>query len=186
VRVSYFTEEVPGDGSVRLAAAVAWHGEPLRERAALRAPGPLGWLRRRRHRLWLKYGTMGIDLHLRSSTRRSGGATFGQDGEDATYFDAVRRDVTVLGRRYPMPPDGRALVLLVDYGRSAEDGPRVGVRSVPTAVRPSRREELFAAPDSEEEAARRAAAMNADQEAWTAAIRSDPEVRAFLDQDSQG
>src|SRR5215218_1064071 len=62
-QIAYFTEAARGATTLRLAAAVVCRGVPRRS-ALHGGGGPLGWLRRVRHRLWLRLGPLGLDVSI--------------------------------------------------------------------------------------------------------------------------
>jgi hypothetical protein len=151
IHVVYFSEEVPASSGVRLAAAVVWRGTP--------APRPGGWrglLRALRYRL----GPFGRGFHLRGSAGWSGAA--GGDGEQMTLYHSERRVVRVLGRDYPLPSDGRTLLLLIDEG--AVGVPPITIRMVTCPVQPRDRVD-----------------EDGPHAVWAdSVLRNDPEVRTFM------
>jgi hypothetical protein len=203
VEVFYFTHPLANAPETRLAAAVAWRLAPgVGGGSASARPaeppwgrGPAAWLRRLRHRLWLRFGPLGLDVGSLGKpygpsdggVRSSG---FVWDAEPRIYFDG--RVVRLLGRVYKMPPESRTLVLLVDEGPAAGAAPRVTARTVPAPVNPV----LPAAPpppgwESGTVAPgsgwapfapfREDVLVGGQHPAWEAALRADPDVRAFLD-----
>jgi hypothetical protein len=170
VRATYFTEVLPGSNATRLAAVAVWRVAP--------GSRPRGWrelLRRIRHRL----GPMGagfVGFHLRGTDVAWSGSA-GERGEQETLYHSERCVVRVLGREYALPPDGRTLVLLIDE-RSSTGAPSVTVRtlSVPTMLRPP--VDMRADPATLEQ--QKAEAAGQEHAAWAAALRADPEVRAFM------
>lgn len=186
--VAYFSEPLPGTDAprLRLAAAVAWRGTPDRA-AASGGRGPIGWLRRLRHQLWLRFGPLGADVHVRSrplvggtsvNTRGVTSIGLGPGGAATAYYDEGARVVRVLGRVYPVPPGGRTLVLLVDARGSRAAAPRVAVRTVsaPVVSVPLPPEWRPPPPGAVTRY------MIGEHPAWAAALRADPAVRAFLDE----
>jgi hypothetical protein len=183
VPVTYFSETLPGARAVRLTAAVAWRGTPDGA-AATGGRGPVGWFRRIRHQLWLRYGPLGADVHV-AGRRLFGGAAYAPGavsqsgvapGGTAAYFDEGARVLRVLGRVYRAPPAGRALVLLVDAAGRPGAEPRLTVRTVPAPV-------VDVPPPAgwRPEPGAMMIVMIPGHPAWTAALRADPVVRAFLD-----
>jgi hypothetical protein len=182
--VAYFTEAVPGTATLRLAAAVVWRGVPTR--AALQGGGgPLGWLRGTRHRLWLRLGPLGDDVSV--AGRPLFGGTWGAarsvssagvrpHGEPLAYYDDGAHTLRVLGRVVLAPP-GRTLVALVDATGPRAAAPRVVLRLVPTPAVPVPRSDF--APPAGGSAVRYL--FGGEQPVWTAALRADPVVGAFLD-----
>jgi hypothetical protein len=150
IRVVYFSEEVPASNGVRLAAAVVWRGAGAR-----RAGGWRGLLRALRYRL----GPFGMGLHLRGNVGWSAAA--GGEGEQMTLYHSERRVVRVLGRDYPLPADGRTLVVLVDEG--AAGGPAIKIRIVTGPVQPRSRVD-----------------EDGPHAVWDSVLKSDPEVRTFM------
>ena len=180
-RVAYFTEMVPGTETARLVAAVAWRGTPDRL-AARGGRGPGAWLRRLRQRLWLRLGPLGNDVHLRNRPlfRGTGSVTsigFAEGGEAAAYHAEGSGVVRVLGRVYRLPRPGRVLVLLVDATRPGA-APRITVRSVAT---PAAVLSATPPPDWPFAPGEGTVMLFGQDPAWTAALRADPTVRAFLD-----
>jgi hypothetical protein len=150
IRVVYFSEDVPASNGVRLAAAVLWRGAP--------APRPGGWrglLRTLRYRL----GPLGSGFHLKGGGGWSG--TAGGQGEQMTLYHSERRVVRVLGRDYPLPPDGGTLVLLVEEGTVG--GPAISIRKVTVPVQPLGHID-----------------EDGSYTVWNSVLRSDPEVRTFM------
>jgi hypothetical protein len=150
IRVVYFSEEVPASNDVRLAAAVVWRGAP-----PPRLGGWRGMLRALRYRL----GPFGSGFHLRGDVGWSGAA--GRDGEQMTLYHSARLVVRVLGRDYPLPPDGRTLVLLIDDGPVGR--PLISIRMVACPVQPRSRVD-----------------EDGPHAVWNSALKSDPEVRTFM------
>lgn len=198
MQVAYFTETLPGASgpyprpdAIRLAAAVAWRHAPGRPPAARRGRGPGAWLRHLRHRLWLHFGPLGMDVHVRGADPpRAGGVvssmSFGPGDESMMYYDEGNRAVRLLDRVYRLPPPGRTLVLLVDEGGRADAEPRITVRTVPAPVIPAPvipGPPLPAdlAPDADGPSYRRTYLIGGEHPAWKAALQGDPVVRAFLD-----
>jgi hypothetical protein len=198
VQVVYFSETLAGHAGprpapdvIRLAAAVAWRRVPGTPLLARRGRGPVAWLRRARHQLWLRLGPLGSDLHLRGTgpprpPRLPGAvsrAGVGPDDVQAVYHDEGARAVRLLDRVYPLPPDGRTLVLLLAEGRGVDAPPRVTVRTVPAPVIPA---PVFPGPpdpafDGAGPASRRVYLLGGEDATWRTALRADPVVRAFLD-----
>ncbi len=150
IRVVYFSEEAPASNGVRLAAAVVWRGAP--------PPRPGGWrglLRALRYRL----GPFGMGLHLRGNVGWSAAA--GGEGEQMTLYHSERRVVRVLGHDYPLPPDGRTLVLLVEEG--AVGGPAISTRKLTFPIQPHGYVD-----------------ESRPHAVWDSVFRSEPEVRAFM------
>jgi hypothetical protein len=168
VQVVYFTEELPGTTGTRLAAAVVWRVGPGSEAPAWRRR-----MRRLRFRLRALFG----GFHLRGMHRYWAGSS-GPLGEQDTRYDVERRIVRVLGREYPVPPDGRTLVLLVDEGTRANRRPLVVVRTVIAPV--VRGPEVESTRDGASDADQRHQAVMAESQAWVAALETDPDVRAFM------
>jgi hypothetical protein len=150
IHVVYFSEEVPASNGVGLAAAVVWRCAPAQHRGGWR-----GLLRALRLRL----GPFGIGLHLKGSDRWAAAA--GGDGEQMTLYHSERRVVRVLRRDYPLPPDGRTLVLLIDEG--ARRRPAIRVRLVTVPVQPRDRVD-----------------QDGPHALWDSVLKSDPEVRTFM------
>jgi hypothetical protein len=129
VRAFYFQDVMPGGAAIRLAAAVVWRLGPDGAHGGARrwGRGPVAWLRRLRHRLWLRLGPLGIDVQWPGTGPESGGGrgvtSVGLSGDDEprAYYDG--RTVRVLGRVYELPADGRSFVLLVDDGGRSGDCP---------------------------------------------------------------
>src|SRR5215204_4431009 len=193
ITILHFPEAVP-DGTMRLDAVVLWRGapgDPLPE-----PRGPLAWLRRLRHRLWLHFGPLGIDLHVRwprpgrfsGELRRDDGGSISSASlpwhrEPVVHVEHGPGRLRLLGRVYRLPRDGRTLVLMVvPRGRRA---PRVTVRRVVTPalpmppmppMPPGYLESGFDPANAEV-----SIIMGGDEPAWTEALRADRAVRAFLD-----
>lgn len=189
VPVAYFSEELPspspspGAARLRLAAAVVCRGTPDRV-AAAGGRGPTGWLRRIRHRLWLRLGPLGLDVHTRGGRPLFGGAgavssgPLGPAGPAEAYYDEGGRVLRVLGRVYPLPPGERTFVLLVDAAGRRAASPRVTVRTVSTPV-------LSVPPPDDWVPPPPGTAVThmiiGEDPAWAAALRADPDVGAFLE-----
>jgi hypothetical protein len=86
--------------------------------------------------------------------------------------------VSVLGKKFALPTDGRALVLLIDEGGSTGAKPSVIVRTVVAAKVPRR--PIDRSLDPESVGRQWADAHGEELKAWTTALQSDPEVRAFM------
>jgi hypothetical protein len=185
VSIAYFTERLPDSPELRLAAAVVWLGTPV-PRALRGGGGLLGWPRRLRHWLWLRLGPLGADVSV-AGRPLFGGTVHGprsvasfaprhQPQPPIAYYDDGSRVLRVLGRVIRVPRD-LTLVALVDATGSRATAPSLALRTVsaPTiAVSP--REDL-----PEPSTATVAYMIGGDEPTWTAALRSDPVVRAFLD-----
>jgi hypothetical protein len=182
--VAYFTEVVPGAASLRLAAAVVCRGVPAP--AALQGGGgPLGWLRAARHRLWLRLGPLGSDVSVAGrslfggtwgSSRSVGSVEAGPRGEPLAHYDDGSRVLRVLGR-VVAAPQGGTLVALVDATGVRAKAPHLVLRVVPTPPVPVPRFDGAPLPHG-------ASVMylgGGEEPAWSAALRADPVVRAFLD-----
>lgn len=164
VNLVTFSDDIPGSDARRLTAAVVWRGD-----ASTRIRG---W-RRLLRRLRFRFGPLGHGIHFGSTGGNWRGGS-GMDGEHETLLHDERRIVRVLGRDYPLPPDGRTLVLLIDDTVSPA---QVTVRTLaaPTVTRPPIE---HMSPGEELEEAMAEAHRNEDA-AWEAALRADPEVQAF-------
>jgi hypothetical protein len=191
VTVFDFPEVLLPDRTMRLAAAVLWRATPGDPLPVPR--GPLAWLRRLRHRLWLRLGPLGIDLHLRwdppgrfnGEVRRDDGGVVASAGfawhrEPVVYVEHGPGRVRLLGRVYRLPRDGRTLVLLVAPRRRR--APRIGVRRVITPVvpMPPMPPDCFEG-DMSPGPGQVSVMTSGDDPVWTAALREDDAVRAFLD-----
>lgn len=97
-------------------------------------------------------------------------------------YNGERRVVRVLGREYPLPSDGAALLLLIEESRDGETPPAVTVRALPAPVHP--RSEIDRTLDKPARLALMSAASRAEHETWARVVRSDPAVRAFLAADA--
>lgn len=206
VEVFYFAEVFPAADMIRLAAAVVWRlppggppggARPLRGSSRRWGRGPVGWLRRLRHQLWLHLGPLGVDLHLRPARDRRGQGSrggvrssgFAWDDVPVVYYESDRRTVRLMGRVHRLPPGTRhALVLLVDEGGSPSGALRVAVRTVPVpSVRVLRRRPERARVDAQMDAEHAPAGSQIDplvggaDVSWEAALRADAAVRAFMD-----
>ena len=182
--VAYFTEAAPGAATLRLAAVVVCCGVPTP--AALRGGGgPLGWLRAARHRLWLRLGPLGADVSVAGRPRFGGTSGAGRSvgsvgaaprGEPLAYYDDGSRVLRVLGRVVPAPREG-TLEALVDATGARAGVPRLVLRVVPTPEMP--------VPRFDGGPLVRGGTVSylvgGKQPAWTAALRADAVVRAFLD-----
>lgn len=184
VHVAYLPEVLPDGRSLRLAAAVAWHGAPA---ASVRhgGGGPLDPLRALRHRLWLRLGPLGADVSVAGrplfggdsrGPRSVGGVGPHLHGEPLAYYDDGGRVLRILGRVLSAPPPGRTLVALVDATGARAAAPSLALRTVPT---PTIAVEL---PEPEPGYAGTVACMMGGEDpVWAAALRLDPVIRAFLD-----
>ena len=183
-RVAYFTEGTPGAATLRLAAAVVWRGVPT---AAARrgGGGMLGWLRGVRHRVWLRLGPLGADVSVarrspfggsRGVARSIGGVGESPEVEPLAYYDDGPRVLRVLGRVVPAPRGG-SLIALVDAAGERAAAPRLVLRVVATPEVPVPR--FDGEPPAEGAAV--SYFIGGDEPVWTAALRADPVVRAFLD-----
>lgn len=197
VRVSYFADVMPGAAAIRLAAAVVWRLRP--DRAHRWGRGPVAWLRRLRHHLWLRLGPLGIDVQWPGTRVQSGrgrvvtSVRLRGDDEATGYYDG--RAVRVLGRVYKLPGEGRSLVLLVDAGRpSAGRGKRqaalrITARTVPAPMAPAPLPpcEVLALDQSvashEGLDVRAELVVGGERPEWETALRADPDVRAFMEAD---
>lgn len=181
-KVLYFTDVLPGNRAARFAAAVVLRGVP--SGAALAGgTGPLGWLRRLRHRFWLRLGPLGVDVSvagrpLFGSSGPVSSVALEWDGEEIASYDHGGRTLRLLGRVMRTPPDGRTLVVLVDAEGARRDAPRMRVRRVtaPEVAVPPPPPEWESPPGAESHVI-----MSGEQPEWTAALRADPVVRAFMD-----
>jgi hypothetical protein len=181
--IAYFSENVPGAPSVRLAAAVAWRGVATRA-ARYGGGGPLGWLRGKRHRLWLRLGPLGADVSVNGRTlfggrfgsaRSIGSVEASAEGVPLAFYDDETHALRLLGRVVTAPPE-RTLVALVDATGRRAHMPRLVLRLVTTPPMP------VSLPDFTPTA--RAVVgyfLGGDHPMWEAALRADPVVRAFLD-----
>jgi hypothetical protein len=141
-------------------------------------------LRTARHRLWLRLGPLGADVSVAGrplfggrwgAARSVGSVGAGPRGEPLAYYDDGSRVLRVLGRVVPAPRGG-TLVALVDATGARARAPRLVLRVVPTPPVPVPR---F---DGEPPAPGAATFLVGGEEpAWTAALRADPVVRAFMD-----
>ena len=182
--IAYFAEAVPGTETLRLAAVVARRGMPTPQ--ALRGgAGPLGWLRRVRHRLWLRLGPLGLDVTVAGrplfGRTRGAGRSIGSVGaaprdDPLASYDERARVLRVLGRVVHAPDHGSLVVLIDATGRRAA-APRLAVRVVPTPVIPVPCFDEEPLPES----AGVAYMIVGAQPDWDAALRADPVVGAFLD-----
>jgi hypothetical protein len=185
-RIGYFTEAAPGATTLRLAAAVVCRGAP--RRASLQGGGGLlGWPRSVRHRLWLRFGPLGFDVSVRGRPLFGGewgagfsiGSTAGTpDGEPLAYYDDRAHVLRLLGRVLPAPRI-ETLVALVDATGARAGAPRVVVRHMPMPAMPMPQ---FAGPPTEY-GAMVSYVIGGEQPTWEAALRADPVVRTFLDDD---
>jgi hypothetical protein len=185
--IAYFSETLRGSASLRLAAAVVWRGAPTP--SALRGGGgPLGWLRTVRHRLWLRLGPLGADVSVArrplfggawGAARRVGSIRAASHAEPLAYYDDGTHRLRVLGR-VVQAPAGRTLVALIDATGQRAAAPRLTLRFVPTPTIPVPR--LGSAP-VEEDGAAVSYMFGGEQPVWETALRADPLVRAFLDDD---
>jgi hypothetical protein len=168
VKVSYFTDDRPESNEIRLAAVAVW-----RNPGVSRARGSLGFLGRLREKL----GPRGLGLHFRWNVP-DWNSTSGEHGEQETRYSPHRGVVRVLGKKYAVPTDGGTLVLLIDEGGSTGAKPIVTVRTVLAPRVPSR--PIDRSLDPESVGRQRADAHEEEMKTWTAALQSDPEVRAFM------
>lgn len=202
VSVFYFADVMPGAGAIRLAAAVVWRRAPDRAHGGARrwGRGPIAWMRRLRHHLWLRFGPLGIDVEWPGTRPDSGerrGVTsmhLSKDAEAGAYYDG--RAVRVLGRVYKLPANGRSLVLLVDEGRRSAAGGkreaalRITTRTVPApmAPLPTPPPEVSAldhgVPGIEGIDFRTELMVGGERPEWQTALRADPDVRAFMEADA--
>lgn len=181
---AYFTEHLPDTRELRLAAAVVWRGTPA-PTALECGGGPLGWLRAMRHRLWQRLGPLGIGLSV-AGRPLFGGTRYGPRSvasfaaTDArhpiAYYDDGSRVLRVLGRVIPTAP-GLTLVALVDATGSRATAPSLSLRRVSTPTIPVSRPDDLPEPGT----ATVSYMIGGDEPSWTAALRMDPVVRAFLD-----
>jgi hypothetical protein len=168
--VVYFSDDLPGTHEVRLAAAVVWRIGPGARRWSWRSLVD---------RLRFRFGPLGLGLHLRSDTPGWTGSA-GPNGERATLFHPARRVVRVLGREYALPGEGSTLVLLIDEsgGRSGRADVRLRTMRAPTIPHPPPEPSLEGAASGEPLPDPPAGVQEHD--VWAAALREDPEVRAFF------
>ena len=183
--IAYFCEALPGTASLRLAAAVVWRGVPA-PAALIGGGGPLGWLRAARHKLWLRLGPLGADMSIAGRSLFGGVDGAGRSistagllprGEPLAYYDDGSHALRVLGRVVAAPPTGHTLVALVDASGPRATAPRLVLRVVPTppVTVPT------PVPPAPADAGVSHSYLISEHPAWTAALRADPEVRAFLD-----
>ena len=181
--IAYFTEVVPGEAKLRLAAAVVWRGVPTP--AARYGGGPLGWVRGVRHRLWLRLGPLGADVSVAGrplfggtwgAARGISSAAAAPGTEPLAYYDDGTHVLRVLGRVVVAPP-GRTLVALVDASGRRASWPRILTRVVST---PPMAVQLpdFVPPSN---AGAVSYFVGGEQPTWDAALRADPVVGGFLD-----
>jgi hypothetical protein len=184
--VAYFTETVPGTATLRLAAAVVWRGVPT-PRALRGGGGPLSWLRTVRHRLWVRLGPLGADVSVAGrplfggawgAARSVGSVGVAPHGEPLAYYDDGTHVLRVLGRVVHAPA-GRTLVALIDATGLRAAAPRLILRLVPTPAMPVPR--FDSAPL--EDGAAVSYLIGGEQPVWETALRADPIVGAFLDDD---
>ena len=144
--------------------------------------------------MWLRFGTLGVDVHFGiGEDAREGvavsGFGFHEDVEPRAYFDG--RVVLLLGRAYRVPADDRTLVLLVEEGRERRaGGPRtdtgpVTIRSVliPSAGATAHAATTPSRGDSasyEASAAQIVTISGRPRPEWSEALSAHPEVRAFM------
>ena len=185
-RVAYLTEAAPGTAALRPAAAVVLRGLPTS--AAVRGGGrPLGWFRRVRLRLWLRFGPLGFDVSVAGrplfggtwgAPRSVSSVGAGPSGEPLAYYDDDARVLRVLGRVVPAPSEG-TFVALVDATGPRAATPRVVLRVVPTPEIPLSLPAEFPL----DGAAVVSHFIGGEQPVWEAALRADRVVRSFLDSD---
>lgn len=89
----------------------------------------------------------------------------------------------VLGQEFPLPTNGDVLVLLVDEPGGSEP-PSVTVRTLAPMLRPG--PTVDPSLDPRGRAALMMAGMQEERRAWDAWLRTDPEIRAFLEADPDG
>ena len=153
IRIALFPEDLPTGSVARLEAAAIWRSSPAPRRWGWRNP-----IRRLRHH----FGPLGLGLHLKGHFQPWTGNS-GPHGEQATLYNPERRVVRVLGKEYPLPADGRTLVLLIDESQSRFRRPGIVSRllDIPLRVRNSD-------PNLEESSE------------WIRLLQRDLEVRAFM------
>jgi len=201
-RVMYISDMTAGVDSP-LAAAVVWRwvSHDPRSVAQRWAGWPVAWLRRLRHRMWLRFGPLGLDVHWGSSeehARKSvnvAGFGFLEDVEPRVYFDG--RGVRLLGRVYQVPADERTLVLLVEEGGEQRangegmDMARVAIRTI-FIPSPRPRAQIARAPSRSDSASQEAGDVRTvtisggSRPEWDTALHAHPEVRAFMMAASDG
>lgn len=199
VSIFYFSAAIPGVAALRLAAAVVWRDAEngLSNGARRRGCVPAARLRRLRHLLWLRFGPLGFDVQWRGQGNdpRGGAAVTSvclpADVEPRAYYDGGA--VRLLDRVYKVPADGRALVLLVDEeGERAASGGRpavqraavraVLIRSLLASALPRRDQAPEdSAPVHNVSDVRIIAVTGGGRPEWVSILRSDPQVRAFMD-----
>lgn len=182
VRISYFSDTMPDALTVRLEAAVVWRVTPADgHRSGLWGRGPIAWLRRLRHGIWLRLGPLGANVEWLGA--RAHGRVVKSDtlrGEDALTAFHDGHAVRVLGRVYKLPLEGRSLVLLVEMGQAV----RISARTLPAPVAaapvPPRDlmsvDHTMASTDFVSKVV-----VGGELPEWEAALRADPEVRAFME-----
>jgi hypothetical protein len=184
--IAYFTETVPGAATLRLAAAVAWRGVPT-PRALRGGGGPLGWLRTVRHRLWVRLGPLGADVSVAGrplfggawgAARSVGSVGAAFRGEPMAYYDDGTHVLRVLGRVVHAPV-GRTLVALVDVAGARAAAPRLVLRILIAPPMPVPRSDSTPLEDG----AAVSYLIGGEQPVWETALRADPVVGAFLDDD---
>lgn len=172
--VVYFCEDVLGEGTSELVAAVV-----RRNRTGREARGGLGAtvvkrFRQFSHKLGMRYG---VKVLCDSAAVRACN-NFGLGAAHEASYDAARREVHLHGRVYPTMSHIGALVLLVDADGDDVAGSHVAVRIVPAPPACTglvgRMESAPADAPTQAEAIREAHAT------WTAALRTDAHVNAFL------
>lgn len=202
LRVLYVSDMTAAVDSARLAAAVVWRRVPHDPRSGAQrwAEWPVAWLRRLRHRMWLRFGPFGLDVQWgRSEKHASGGSRvagfgFPDDAEPHVFFDG--RVLRLLGRVFRVPADERALVLLVEEGERRASGRRMdtGPVTIRTVLLPSPGARAHGAttPSRGDSASHEAGAVRTvtisggSRPDWDAALSVHPEVRAFMMTASEG
>ena len=171
-RVVMFDVEDRATQATRLAAVIVWR---VRGAGLTREPlwrGLLHLLRRRHRRSPAPHRFRSLPDGF------NGGASLGDPRE--VLFSEELGIVRLLGRDFPVPSDGRTLLLLVDEPPEGPAASTVTTHSLDVA--PQARFPAIDRSLSREEMARRIGdhqrAVNA---AWHEALDADPLVRSFLD-----
>ncbi len=169
-QIVYIAKAQPTADAARLAAAVVWRITPSPRRRRWRE-----LIRRIRH----YFGPFGIGLHLRWNVQPWTGSS-GPYGEQETRYNPERRVVWALGSEYPLPSDGRTLVLLIDESAGGRPIVRTQKLDLPPVPRPS----IQAAVQAIDQEDTWADDSWDETSTWRSLLAQDPMIREFIADDA--
>lgn len=194
--IAYFSELMPDQQHLRLAAAVTWRGVPTTF-ALAGGGGVHGVLRSARHYLWQRLGPLGADVSI-AGRPLFGCATNAARGissvlpapkrKPLAYYEAGTRTLRIVGRVL-LTPQSRTMVALVDATGPRSGEPLITLCEVSTPELPIPVFDTMtpAEPRIEEEVldfstSSVRAYVVGDEPRWEAALRTDVRIQQFLEQ----